>query len=81
MTLSRDADGGPAAAVVAPLDQHAHFGGGAFVGIEHADFVVGQADVGDLRVELREALAQADVQGVERGRGRLRWRSGCRPGL
>ena len=51
--------------MVAPFDQDADVGGGALVGIEDADFVVGQADVGDLRVELGEALAQADVQGVE----------------
>ena len=51
--------------MVAPFDQHADVGGGALVGIEDADFVVGEADVGDLRVELAQALAQADVQGVE----------------
>ena len=76
-----DADGAPAAAVVAPFDQDADVGGGAFVGIEDADFVVGQADVGDLRVELGEALAQADVEGVEGAVAGSRWRCGCRPGL
>ena len=40
-------------------------GGGAFAGIEDADFVIGEADVGDLRIEPGKALAQADVEGVE----------------
>src|ERR1035441_3624014 len=46
-----DADGGPTAAVVAPLDEDADMGGGAFAGIEDADFVIGEADVGDLRIK------------------------------
>src|ERR1035437_1914710 len=60
-----DAYGAPTAAVVAPFDEDADISGGAFVGIENADFVIGQADVGDLRIELGKALAQADVEGVE----------------
>src|ERR1035437_3660981 len=60
-----DAHGAPTAAVVGPFDEDADIGGGTFVGIEDADFVIGQADVGDLRIELGKALAQADVQGVE----------------
>src|ERR1035441_2965980 len=60
-----DTYGGPTAAVVAPLDEDADIGGGAFAGIEDADFVIGEADVGDLRIEPGKALAQADVQGVE----------------
>src|ERR1017187_6106712 len=60
-----DADGAPTAAVVAPLDEDADIGGRAFAGIEDADFVIGEADVGDLRIEPGKALAQADVQGVE----------------
>src|ERR1019366_4441179 len=61
----RDADGAPTTAVVAPLDEDADIGGGAFAGIEDADFVICEADVGDLRIEPGEALAQADVEGVE----------------
>src|ERR1039457_7390620 len=60
-----DADGAPTAAVVAPLDEDTDMGGGAFAGIEDAGFVIGEADVGDLRIEPGKALAQADVQGVE----------------
>src|ERR1019366_10042553 len=48
-----------------PFDEHAHVGGGALVGIQDADLIVGQANVGDLRIELGQALAQADVQRVE----------------
>ncbi len=66
-----DPDRGPAPAVVAPFDQHAHFGGGALVGIEHADFVVGQADVGDLRVELARGTCAGRRAGRRRGRGRF----------
>src|ERR1039457_2087887 len=51
-----DADGGPTAAVVAPLDEDADIGGGTFAGIEDADFVIGEADVGDLRIEPGEGL-------------------------
>src|SRR4029077_8862688 len=58
-----DAHRGPAFAVVAPLDEHADVGGSALAGIEHAHLVIGQTHVGDLRVELREALAEAEVQG------------------
>src|ERR1035438_4433464 len=61
----RDAYGAPTATVVAPFDEDANIGGGAFAGIEDADFVIGEADVGDLRIEPGKALAQADVQGVE----------------
>jgi len=57
-----DAYGAPTAAVVAPFDEDADMGGGAFVGIEDADFVVGQADFRDLRIQLGKALAQADVE-------------------
>src|SRR5512133_1869538 len=60
-----DAHGAPTAAMGAPLDQHADVGGGAFVGVEDADLVIGQAHVGDLRIELGEAVAQADVERVE----------------
>src|ERR1035438_1195424 len=60
-----DTDGAPTAAVVAPLDEDADIGGGALAGIEDADFVIGEADVGDLRIEPGKALAQADVEGVE----------------
>ena len=74
-----DADGAPTAAVVAPFDQDADVGGGAFVGIEDADFVVGQADVGDLRVELAKGTCAGRRGGRRRGRGRSRWRCGCRP--
>src|ERR1035438_1901081 len=60
-----DTDGAPTAAVVAPLDEDADIGGGAFAGIEDADFVIGEADVGNLRIEPGKALAQAEVEGVE----------------
>src|SRR5579872_5374908 len=34
-------DGSPASAMVAPFNQHSHLGGGAFLEVEHADFVIG----------------------------------------
>lgn len=59
-----DADGGPALGVVGPFDEDAHFGFGAAFGAEDTDFVIGEADLRDGRVNRGEALAQADIKSV-----------------
>ena len=49
-------------------DEHADLGRSALLRIQHADLVIGQAYLGDLRVELAQALAQSDVKrGLECG--------------
>jgi len=54
----------PAYAMIGLLDRHAHIRGGTLLGAGCARFVVGEAHIGDLRVELEQALAQAQMQRV-----------------
>jgi len=49
-----------------PFDQPTRtLAGGAFARIENANLVISQAHVTDLRIERRDAFAQADIEGID----------------
>ena len=50
--------------MVGPFDQHSHLGRRALLRFQHADFVVGEADVGDAGIQRGQTLAEAQVERV-----------------
>ena len=61
-----DADRPPRRLAIGGNDEHAGAGGGSTGAIDDADFVIGQPDVVDPRVEWPESLAQSCIKGVDR---------------
>ena len=66
MMFSLTPDGGPLALAVGRVDQHAHHGAGARGLAQHAHAEVLQVDVLELRVVVRQRLAQRVVEGADR---------------
>src|SRR5918995_3761751 len=62
----RDADRAPFALPVGGVEQHPGDSPGAVVLVEDADLVVGQLDLGQVRVAVGDRLAQGPVQRVHR---------------
>ena len=60
------ADAAPGVVAVAGVEQHPRDGAGALVLVEDAHLVVHELDVAQMRVLLRDGLAQRRVEGVDR---------------
>src|SRR5436190_12781967 len=62
----RDADRAPGVASVGGVEEHPGHGPRAVVGVEDPDLVVDQLDLGQVRVELGDRVAERPVEGVHR---------------